>query len=161
MVSGGDGPNADLRAQGPEDFVLQPIHDYRLAEPPGDGAPRPLRTPLQYSDGRDTGSAVPGFVLLHQFRVGVETLLITDWDCPYEEATEVMLLDAAHRLVARRSFGAMYSSWALREVEVVDATRLRLDFHGGPRVRIAVRDAAPWWSPAAWRSRLAVETVLD
>lgn len=140
---------------------MQPITDYRLAQPPGESAPRPLRTPLLYSDGRETGCKVPGFVLLHQFRVGVETLLITDWDCPYEEATEVMLLDATHRQVARRSFGAMYSSWALRQVEVVDARRLRLDFYGGPSLRVAVRDAAPWWSPAAWRSRLAVESVLD
>lgn len=137
---------------------MQPIQDYRLSTQDGEG-PRALRTALLYGDGRETGCAVPGFVLLHQFRVGVETLLITDWDCPYEEATEVMLLDQTHRLIARRSFGAMYASWALQRVEVLDARNLRLAFHGGPDLALRVRDAAPWWSPTAWRSRLAVHTL--
>lgn len=136
---------------------MQPITNYRLAEPTGDYARWPQCTMLLDADGRATGLAVPGYALLHQYRVSVETLLITDWDCPYEEATEVLLLDAQHRLLARRSFGAPYASWSLQKAEVMDARRLRLDFHGGPRVCISVREAATVWSWRAWCPRLRVE----
>lgn len=139
---------------------MQPVADYRLATPVGDDTQRPLRTPLLHADGRPVGCSIPGCVLLHQFRVGTDCLLITDWDCPYEEVTEVLLLDAAHRPVGHRRLGGLYASWCLRRVDVVDARRLRLAFYGDDAAwQITVRPPGRWWSPSGWRSRLAVERL--
>lgn len=137
---------------------MQPITQYRLAAHAG-YAQLPLRTALLHADGRPTGCSIPGCTLRYQYRLGSGTLLITDWDCPYEEATDVLWLDAAFRIVARRHFGVPYANWLLDRADVIDERRLMLRFFGGPDVVIVLRDAAPCWSPAAWRSRLGVKVL--
>ena len=127
---------------------MQPVDTFRFASHPGPYAQWPLRTALLHADGTATGVALPGYVLLHQFRVGTGWLLVTDWDCPYEEVTEVLLLDAAMRLVARRRFGAPYASWLLDGVDVLAGDALRLRFVDGPDVALQVAPPA-WWTP--WR----------
>ena len=89
---------------------MQPVDDFRLAAHDGPYEGWPLRTPLLRASGERTGLSVPGYVLRHQLRVGEEWLLVTDWDCPFEEATEVLLIDARPRIIARRRFGAHYAS---------------------------------------------------
>ncbi|MGL6289296.1 MAG: hypothetical protein ACRC2H_01250 [Silanimonas sp.] len=135
---------------------MQPIDAFRLATHNGEYATWPLRTALLHADGRPTGVDVPGYVLRKQYQVGSEWLLVTDWDCPFEEATEVLLLDHRLRRVAHRGFGAPYVSWLLERSEVVGARCLRLVFAGDVAVLVTVRDASPWWSPVRWRSRLTV-----
>jgi hypothetical protein len=142
------------RVGGRQAAGMQPVDAFRLATHAGPYDTWPARTPLLHADGRPTGRTVPGYTLLHQFRVGDDWLLLTDWDCPYEEATEVLLLDAQLRLVARRSFGAPYASWMLDGVDRLGDDALRLRFVGGPAIALRVAALAPWWSPGRWRSRL-------
>jgi hypothetical protein len=138
------------------DAAMQPTDAFRLAVHCGDYATWPLSTALLHADGRPTGVDVPGYILRHQYRLDIGWLLVTDWDCPYEERTDVLLLDERLRITARRAFGAPYASWLLDRAEVVDARRLRLVFVGDETVLVTVRARAAWWSPLRWRSRLAV-----
>lgn len=137
---------------------MQPVDTFRLAAHAGPYEQWPLRTALLRADGALTGVDVPGYVLRAQFRVGADWLLVTDWDCPYEEATEVLLLDASMRIVARRTFGAMYASWLLDGLDVLGEDAFRLRFVGGPEV--ALRVAAPaWWTP--WRRARRLTSCRD
>ena len=56
-------------------------------------------------------------------------MLITDWDCPFEETTEVFLLSAELALIARHSFSVPYGIFNLEDLQVIDDTNLQLTFY--------------------------------
>ena len=83
-------------------------------------------------DGALTSHQVPGYNLLHQFEVGDGYLLVLDYDCPFEEVTVVARLDRAFRVIAKESFGFIYTSRNLSEAAVRGPWTLDLWFGGGP-----------------------------
>ncbi|MCA8920292.1 MAG: hypothetical protein KDD82_00705 [Planctomycetes bacterium] len=124
--------------------VIVPIEDFSLAQHAGDYRDWPRTTPL-LRGGAPTGVEVPGYCLLRQYAVGERTLLITDWDCPYEEATEVLLLDAQLRVVARKQFGVPYASFWLTDAAIADGGRaLELVLCERERWRVEVLERRPW-----------------
>lgn len=56
----------------------------------------PLKTPVLL-DGQPTPAHVPGNSRLHQFWTPQAYLLVTDCDCPFEEATSFILLSQEMR----------------------------------------------------------------
>lgn len=87
----------------------------------------PLRSGLLL-DGQKTLLRVPGYVLLHQFATPQGYVLITDCDCPFEEATSFILLSKTVRLLACRTLSAPYESFLLQRIEWLDAANLRAVF---------------------------------
>jgi hypothetical protein len=83
-----------------ERFTLLAQTDY-----PGDW---PLES-LLIADGEATQTHVPGVEILEQFEIIAGYLLVTDYDCPFEETFHFILLDHDLRPVARRSLGARFS----------------------------------------------------
>jgi Domain of unknown function (DUF4166) len=77
-----------------------------------------------YRDGEATKTRIAGYTLLHQFALNEHYLLISDFDCPFEEATVFSLLDQALKVVATKTFSAPYSSWLLTKLEMTDSTRV-------------------------------------
>jgi hypothetical protein len=74
-------------------------------------------------------AAVPGYVLLHQFDIPDGYLLVTDCDCPFEEATSFTLLDHNMELLATRSVGWMYCSFLLDALTWIDERTLIATFY--------------------------------
>jgi hypothetical protein len=64
---------------------------------------------LLIADGETTPTRVPGVEILEQFEIIAGYLLVTDYDCPFEETFHFILLDHNLRTVARRSLGARFS----------------------------------------------------
>lgn len=124
---------------------LTPIDAFSLARHAGPYAEWPRTTPL-WRDGAPTATAVPGYALLRQYVLpGPRYLLITDWDCPYEEATEVLLIDGDLRLRARRSFGAPYAScWLSAARPADDGEALELELCDCERWRVEVLPRRPY-----------------
>ena len=86
----------------------------------------PLKTPLLLN-GQPTLLAIPGFQMLHQFQLqSGDYLLITDWDCPFEEATEFLLISSDFKITARKKLGAPYVSFLLDTVEVLNNNQLKV-----------------------------------
>ena len=86
----------------------------------------PLKTPLLLN-GQPTSLVIPGFQLLHQFQLqSGEYLLITDWDCPFEEATEFLLISGDFKIIARKKLGTPYASFLLDSVEVLNNHQLKV-----------------------------------
>lgn len=95
----------------------------------GDYQKWPLET-LLLKNALPTQTYLPGYQILHQFQLNSgEYLLISDWDCPFEEATEVLLLSAKLALIARHSFGVPYGSFNLKDLQVIDDANLKLIFY--------------------------------
>jgi hypothetical protein len=108
---------------------MQKINSFSLQTHTGEYKTWPLETQL-YLNENPTKTYLPGFQLLHQFELSAgEFLLITDWDCPFEEATEVLLLSADLQLLDRHKFGAPYDSYCLDKVEVIDDANIKLTIY--------------------------------
>jgi hypothetical protein len=56
-----------------------------------------------FADGNSTGKRVPGFVIEGQYAWNGGYLLITSYDCPFEESQEFLLLDCEFRLICKES----------------------------------------------------------
>jgi hypothetical protein len=66
-----------------------------------------------YSDGKDTGKKIPGYVIEAQYKCQHGYLVITSQDCPYEEANDFLLLNDKFDVVAKESLGLIYSSFLI------------------------------------------------
>jgi len=128
------------------------IDSYALTAHEGPYADWPLTTPL-LCDGRPTDARVPGYVIEGQYRWREFVLLLTSWDCPFEESCDMLLLDAAHRIVAHASLGAPYASLLLHAHWPIDASSLRLHFHQRDCYTLTVTPPS-WWWPGGHRLRL-------
>lgn len=128
---------------------MRPISSFGLEQHAGEYKNWPLRTEL-LRDGQKTGVKVPGFQILHQFeRENGEFVLVTDWDCPFEEATEILLLGPSLRVLCRKTFGAPYYSWLLMGVNVKGADTLELDFGEDGILRQVSIASKTWWNACA------------
>jgi hypothetical protein len=128
------------------------INSYALATHDGPYADWPLTTRL-LCDGSPTGAGVPGYVIEGQYRWREFVLLLTTWDCPFEESCELLLLDAEHRVVARTSLGAPYASVRLHAHWPIDAMSLRLHCEVRDCYTLSIVPPARWW-PGGHRLRL-------
>ena len=118
---------------------MTPIDRFSLERHAGEYASWPLRTRLLL-DGAPTPVTLPGYTILHQFEIAPGFLIVTDCDCPYEEATTFALLSPDLRLLSVRTFSSMYGSFLLDAVDWIDANHLVATFHGALRYRITIRD---------------------
>ena len=109
-------------------YAMHTIDRFALEQHEGLYESWPLRSGLLL-DGQEIPLRVPGYVLLHQFETQHGYLLITDCDCPFEEATSFVLLSNAMRLLACRTLSAPYASFLLERIEWLDASRCRAIFN--------------------------------
>lgn len=100
---------------------------FTLASHAGSYEDWPLKTNL-LDAGQPTTVELPGYVLRYQFEVAAGFLLVTDWDCPYEESTEFILLDRQLRLLQRISQNTPYSSWFIDTMSAIDQGRFLVLF---------------------------------
>jgi hypothetical protein len=74
-------------------------------------------------DGKVSTLAISGFTLLRQYQTAAGYLLVTDFDCPFEEAVCFVLVSQDLKTVlSERTVGQMYSSFMLNEVTWQDET---------------------------------------
>lgn len=132
---------------------MRPIQTFALEQHPSPYETWPRRTRL-LRGGVDTGTKVPGYSLLHQFELpGPRFLLITDHACPWEEDTEVLLLDDRLAPLARSHFGPPWGYFCFGGATVVDERTLDLTFLQRAPWRVTVLDAKPWALGSLLRAR--------
>lgn len=107
---------------------MQKINIFSLQAHLGEYKNWPLKTLLQ-KNGESTTTYLPGYEVLYQFELpAVEYLLITDWDCPFEEATEFILLDSTLKILAKRKLAVPYGSFLLENLQVLNEHTIHLEF---------------------------------
>jgi hypothetical protein len=97
----------------------------------------PLKTTL-FADGVDTGQTVSGFVIEAQYKCPAGYLLITSYDCPFEESNAFLLVNDQYETIARNSLGVMYSSFLLEKHKALSDTQLELDYGDGLKYRLSI-----------------------
>ena len=98
---------------------MNSISRFALEQHEGPYEKWPLRSRL-FLDGKSTGLSLPGYDLLHQFETADGYVLVTDYDCPFEEITNFILVTKRLRLQSCRWLGWMYESFYLQRIEWVD-----------------------------------------
>lgn len=93
------------------------------------------------------GTAIPGYVLLRQYALPDGYLLITDFDCPFEESICFALLNLKLQLVSHRTLGGMYTSYLLKRVQWQNERELVASFIDRSDWRLSIR---PWSVPYLW-----------
>ena len=99
------------------------------------------------------GYTLPGYTLLHQFETTSGYVLVTDFDCPFEERTNFVLLGPTLRMRSCRSLGGWYTSALLKDIEVIDDRRLVAIFSASDHFLITIRT----WGIPVVRPRLKLE----
>ena len=144
---------------------MTPIQRYSLQGHEGPYASWPLTAALQ-QDGKATGKHVPGYVVEAQYATAHGVLLITSYDCPFEESSDFLLLDADHRVTARKRLMAPYASYLLHAHWPIDPLTLALHYFQqlfftlsvtppgrvGRRPRLHLQPAAHWQDDARMRA---------
>ena len=107
---------------------MEAIHSFSLAKHDGPYEKWPLRTRL-FRDDAPTDAEVPGYVIEAQYRCDAGFLLITSFDCPFEEANEFVLLAPDLSVLATEHLGVMYGSFLLNAHWPVSDRALRLHYY--------------------------------
>jgi hypothetical protein len=118
--------------------MLQPITMFSLVAHDGPYTDWPLRTPL-LADGVPTGITVPGYEVEGQYRCDDGYLLINNWDCPFEESYDFVLLSDDLRTLSRASLGVPYGSFLLHAHWPTDAHSVRLHFYTNIFYTLSIR----------------------
>lgn len=121
---------------------MHPISRYALETHSGPYESWPLTSRLSI-DGALSEVRVPGYVIEAQYDSPLGALLVTSYDCPFEESSSFVLLDASHRCLVIRHLGVPYSSFLLHEHWVVDAHTIALHYHES--LFYTLRIVAPGW----------------
>jgi hypothetical protein len=108
---------------------MKPINRFALEKHDGPYEKWPLRSRLSL-DGTPTDLFLPGYALWHQFETPGGYILVTDYDCPYEEITNFALFSKDFRLNSCRWLGWMYETFLLERIDWIDE-RTFIAFIGG------------------------------
>jgi len=117
---------------------MKPINRFTLEKHDGPYEKWPLRSRLSL-DGKLTDISLPGYTLLHQFETSNGYILVTDYDCPYEEITNFALISKQLRLQSCRWLGWMYETFLLERIEWIDDRTFTAFFCGNFCCRLTVR----------------------
>ena len=99
---------------------MKPIERFTLETHDGPYEAWPSRTHVLVN-GQRCGLTVSGYVLLRQFETPDAYLLVTDYDCLFEEAVTFTLMSKDPlKELARRTVGAMYASFHLDDLTWAD-----------------------------------------
>lgn len=125
---------------------MKPITRFALEKHDGPYETWPLRSRLSL-DGKLTDISLPGYTLLHQFETSNGYILVTDYDCPYEEITNFALISKQLRVQSCRWLGWMYETFLLERIEWIDDRTFTAFFCGNLCCRLTVRS---WGIPYFW-----------
>ena len=120
------------------------INRFHLQQHEGPYEKWPVRSRL-FADGEPTGILLPGYSLLYQFETPYGFVLVTDYDCPYEETTSFSFISSQMRLLSCRRLGWMYTSFLLNRIEWLDDRNFMAVFSGEDRCRFTIRSWGIWY----------------
>src|SRR5262245_51659281 len=131
---------------------MKPIDRFTLEKHDGPYESWPLRSRL-FLDGKPTGISLPGYSLLQQVETPDGYILVTDYDCPFEEITNFALVSKKLRLQSCRWLGWMYETVLLERIEWNDDRTFTAFFCGNLCCRFTVRS----WGIPYIRPRLKLQ----
>lgn len=88
------------------------IDNFTIETHDGDYENRSLKSALYFNDEK-LNVKVSGYVIEKQFELPHYFLLLINWDCPFEEGCEIVVLSKDFKIVGNYSFTPFYHSYLL------------------------------------------------
>ena len=106
---------------------MQPLQRFALEKHSGPYEKWPMRTRVIVDGVPHPTLTIPGYELLRQYQTDLGFVLITNYDCPFEEAVSITLVAPdLSRAISTGTIGAAYYTFWLDDVEWIDANHFRL-----------------------------------
>lgn len=113
-------------------------------------------------NGETTQLRLHGQQLLHQIECPAGFLFVTDYDCPFEEATCFTLASPALRRLSYRRFGAPYASCMLQALVLLRDGSINVLLDGGGPHKITIRRwGIPYLYPRLSCKRITLDDYRD
>ncbi|WP_027672651.1 hypothetical protein [Rheinheimera baltica] len=114
-----------------------PIAKFTIKEHQGSYEDRPLKS-LLYFNGEELNLKVSGFVIEKQFELPNYFLLLINWDCPFEEGCEVVVLNKNLEIVGCHNFTPFYNSYSLSSISQISCNHYKLVFNESDCFEVAI-----------------------
>ena len=104
------------------------IDNFTIETHEGNYENRPLKSAL-YFNGEKLSVKVSGYVIEKQFELPNYFLLLINWDCPFEEGCEIVVLSKGFKIVGNYSFTPFYHSYLLTSFSELSLDQYKLVFN--------------------------------
>lgn len=108
--------------------LVIPTDKFSIQQHEGKYEDWPLKSSLYY-DAEDIKLKVPGFVIEKQFELSNYFLLLLNWDCPFEEGCEIIVLNKSYKVVGSHSFTPFNNSYLLSSIKELSLNHYKLVFN--------------------------------
>lgn len=113
------------------------IDNFTIETHEGEYEGRPLKSAL-YFNGEKLNVKVSGYVIEKQFELPNYFLLLINWDCPFEEGCEIVVLSKGFKIVGNYSFTPFYHSYLLTSFCELSANQYKLAFNGSDCFKLTI-----------------------
>ncbi|MGI0119848.1 hypothetical protein [Zooshikella sp. RANM57] len=92
-----------------------------------------------YINDHNTNTVIPGYCIEAQYKTSVGYLLVTSFDCPFEESNVFILLDLNYRVLAKKYLQMWYETFLLKAHWSVSDTKLMLHYQGNLNYSLTIK----------------------
>lgn len=108
-----------------------------------------------------TGKYVPGFVIGAQYTYKDLYLIVTSWDCPYEESQEFILLSKDLTVLCKKHIGHIYSTVILESHEAVAEDQVLFHCNDGVDILVTAKSGLLHSSPPFFTTKKIKRELLS
>jgi hypothetical protein len=108
-----------------------------------------------FVDGKPTGKKLPGYVIEAQYKCSEGYLVITSFDCLYEESNAFVLLDSSFDVVAHTQLGVPYATFLIEEHWPINENAIQVRYHGDILYMLSIEETGWFWRRKKLRLRRA------
>ena len=111
--------------------------------------------------GERTGKYVPGFVIGAQYAYKDLYLIVTSWDCPYEESQEFILLSKDLTVLCKKHIGHIYSTVILESHEAIAEDQVLFHCNDGVDILVTAKSGLLHSSPPFFTTKKIKRELLS
>ena len=112
-------------------------------------------------DGKRTGKFVPGFVIGAQYAYKDLYLIVTSWDCPYEESQEFILLSKDLTVLCKKHIGQIYSTVILESHEAIAEDQVLFHCNDGMDIIVTAKSGLLHSSPPFFTTKKIKREIVS
>lgn len=112
-------------------------------------------------DGKRTGKFVPGFVIGAQYAYKDLYLIVTSWDCPYEESQEFILLSKDLTVLCKKHIGHIYSTVILESHEAIAEDQVLFHCNDGVDIIVTAKSGLLHSSPPFFTTKKIKREIVS
>lgn len=118
--------------------MIEEIKKFSLAKHEGPYENWPSKTDL-FFDGKPTGKKIDGYVIEKQFKIDDYYLIITSYDCPFEETNNFILLNNNFSVEHKKWIGRPYNSFCIKDAVPINDYKILILFIGDLKVTLHIK----------------------